>query len=384
MKRIGGLWPQVTDFGNLLTAFHKARLGKRDRPAVNRFTLDLEQNLFHLQRQLRDHSWRPGGYTQFQIYDRKPRTISAAPFPDRVVHHALMGPLEPLLDRRLIYHCYACRRGKGSHAAVVQYQRWARSQPYALKLDVQGYFPGIDHDRLKEKLRQLIKDQGVIWLFDLIIDSAPPSGMVPRLFPGDDLVDLMLRQQGLPIGNLTSQILGNLYLSDLDQFVNQQLGIPCYLRYVDDMILLQRDKERLWEARQAIDDFLVRERLRLHPNKVILTRVEAGLDVLGYQVFPDHIRLRKDNGYRFRRRLRGLARAYGAGALDLAKVASSVAAWLGHARHADSERLCEAVLAAVLFRRGVAHDDPARGSRRGLEQQTGGAPVGQPQQELNR
>jgi len=385
VKRLGGLWPRVTAFENLLAAYRKARRGKSSRPAVARFGLDLERNLFELQRQLLDHSYRPGGYRLFQIYDRKPRTIAAAPFRDRVVHHALMDPIEPLLDRRLIHDCYACRKGKGVHAAVRRFQGWAQRYPYALKIDVQAYFPSMDHALLKRKLRRMIKDPDLLWLFDLLIDSAPPSLEGPRPFPGDDLVDLMEQRGGLPIGNLTSQFFGNLFLNDLDHFVQQHLGITAYLRYVDDMVLLHRDKRRLWEARDAIDGFLQRERLRLHPRKVLLTRVGEGLDLLGYRVFPQHILLRRDNGYRFRRRLRGLARSYGRGDIDLKDVGTSVAAWLGHTRHAQSRRLCAKVLGSVCFVRGAVQDvDPARGSRRRLEQQTGEPPVCQPQQEHHR
>ncbi len=163
MKRVGGTWPGITSFDNLLQAYRKAKKGKADRPAVAAFSLDLEANLFDLQRGLRERSYRPGRYRLFEIYDRKPRRIAAAPFRDRVVHHALMNQLEPLLDRRFIADCYACRKGRGTHAAVERYQRWSRRYAYALKLDVQSYFPSIDHRILKHKLRRCVKDDGVLW-----------------------------------------------------------------------------------------------------------------------------------------------------------------------------------------------------------------------------
>ncbi len=396
MRRIGGLWPQVITFENLLAAHRKARRGKRDRPAVVRFELDLERNLFDLQRGLADHSYRPGNYRLFEIYDRKPRQIAAAPYRDRVVHHALMKLVEPALDPSFISDSYACRVGKGVHAAVERYQSWARRYAYSLKLDVRRYFPSIDHAILKQKLRDRIKDPDVLWLFDLIIDSAP-EGSLGESLPGDDLVDLMERRCGLPIGNLTSQFLGNLYLDDLDHHLKETLRVPAYLRYVDDLILLTDGKSDLWDLSREIEQRLLLDRLRLHPHKIQLQPTAQGLDVLGYRVFPEYRRLRRDNGYRFRRRLRQLAAAYANWEVDGEAVASSVFAWIGHVRHANSHGLRRSVLGSVAFRRvgQMAFDKgsgsivpglpvrrgPARGSRRRLEQQPEQASVGQPQQE---
>ena len=140
MKRLGGVWSAITAFDNLLLAYRKARRGKASRPAVAYFGLDLERELLTLQRQLRSHSYRPGEYRLFTIYERKPRRIAAAPFRDRVVHHALMNIIEPPLDRRFIFDSYACRRGKGVHQAVDRFQGWARRYPYVLKLDIQRYY----------------------------------------------------------------------------------------------------------------------------------------------------------------------------------------------------------------------------------------------------
>ena len=381
MRRQGGLWPRVVDFDNLLLAYRKARRGKRDRIEVARFALNLEHNLLQLQRELQDRSYRPGSYRLFEIYDRKARLIAAAPFRDRVVHHALMNPVEPLLDRSFIEHSYACRQGKGVHAAVARYQHWSRRYAYALKLDVRRYFPSIDHDILKTKLERHIKDQDVLWLFGVIIDSAP-FGDQPQPFGDDDLVDLMQRRCGLPIGNLTSQFFGNLYLDALDHHLKEKCRAPAYLRYVDDLVLLADDKGRLWQLRDEIEAFMELERLLLHPNKVHLTRTTDGLDYLGYRVFPHRIRVRRDNGYRFRRRLRAKARDYARGRLDLGDIQPSVAAWIGHVRHADSEGLRRAVLGSVSFQRATDRAlCPACGSRGRLEQQTGEHPVGQPQQE---
>jgi RNA-directed DNA polymerase len=151
MKRLGGIWLKLVSFENLLRAYRKARRGKRGRPGVAEFGLDLERELIALQRELESGEYKPGAYRLFTIYDRKPRVIAAAPFRDRVVHHAVMNLIEPPLDRTFISDSYACRHAKGVHAAVNRYQAWAQTYKYVLKMDVRQYFPSIDHEILKSK-----------------------------------------------------------------------------------------------------------------------------------------------------------------------------------------------------------------------------------------
>ncbi len=353
MKRLGSIWPQVVAFDNLLLAWRRARAGKRSRSDVAAFEMDLEHELLELQRQLSDGSYRPGEYRLFTIYERKPRMIAAAPIRDRVVHHALMNVIEPPLDRTFIHDSYACRKGRGVHTAVARYQQWSRRYTYALKLDISRYFPSIDHDRLKAKLRRRIKDKDVIRLLDLIIDGGPVARTLPGYFPDDDLLSPLTRRVGIPIGNLTSQFFANLYLDDLDHKIKEEWRAPAYLRYVDDMLLLSDSKQQLWETRARIEAFLTEERLVLHPKKVHLCRTRDGLDLLGYRVFPDFRLLRNDNGHRFARKLRGYARGYEAGCLGWEMFNPSVQSWIGHAGQADTKGLRQRIFAAVPFRRGV-------------------------------
>ncbi len=273
MRRLGGLWPQVVSFENLLLAYRRARRGKGRSGQVAAFALDLEHELLGLQRALESGEYRPGGYRLFTIYERKPRLIAAAPFRDRVVHHAVMNVIEPALDRTFIHDSYACRKGKGVHAAVDRYQGWARGYVYALKMDVQQYFASIDHALLKEKLARRIKDARVLDLLARIIDTGPEAvGGETVYFPGDDLLTPIERRTGIPIGNLTSQFFANLYLDDLDRQVKEVLRVRAYLRYVDDMVALDNDKGRLREVREAVAEHLARDRLKLHPNKAHMTR----------------------------------------------------------------------------------------------------------------
>lgn len=356
MKRLGGIWAELVAFENLYQSYRRARRGKGRRPDVAHFELNLEKNLWQLHEALSEGRYVPGAYRLFTIYDRKARTIAAAPFRDRVVHHALMRVVEIHLDRRFIHDCYACRVAKGVHAAVNRYQQWSRRYPYVLKLDVQAYFASMDHQILKAKLGRMIKDRNVMALFDTIIDASPAPSHVPLVFPGDDLLSLMERCVGIPIGNLTSQFFGNLYLNDLDHFIKETLGIKAYLRYVDDLFLLGDSKDELWQQRARIEAFLLDEHLRIHPNKVQLKPVSEGVEVLGYRVFPNHRRLRRDNGYRYRRRLRKLSKRYAQDLVGLDAVKSSIAAWIGHVCHADSLGLRRAILGEIRFKR-----EPGRG-----------------------
>jgi len=359
MKRLGGIWPRLVSFENLLDAFRKARRGKRRSPAVAQFSLNLERELIGLQRELDAGDYGPGRYRLFTIYERKPRLIAAAPFRDRVVHHAIMNVVEPSLDQTFIFDSYACRKGKGVHAAVDRYQCWARRYTYALKMDVAQYFPSIDHDILKEKLRRRIKDRRTLELLDRIIDGSPSFDTPPMYFSGDDLFTPLERRHGIPIGNLTSQFFANLYLDDLDQYIKQVLGVKAYLRYVDDTVVLDDDKGRLSEIRAAVRERLVVDRLRLHPRKAHVSPVAAGLNLLGYLVYPDRRRLRNDNGYRFARRLRGFACRYAEGRIGWKEIDASVQSWIGHAIHADTYGLRRAILSQTVFRRGVGHGAPS-------------------------
>ncbi len=315
--------------------------------------MNLETEIFTLQRELQEGSYRPGEYRLFTIYDRKPRVIAAAPFRDRVVHHAVMNCLETSLDKTFISDSYACRRGKGVHAAVNRYQAWSQTYRFALKMDVQQYFPSVDHDMLKAKLRRRIKDRSTLELLGRIIDGSPKSLESPQYFLGDDLFTPLDRRVGIPIGNLTSQFFANLYLDDLDHYVKQELNVRPYLRYVDDMVVLGNDKSKLAEIREAVRERLAVDRLRLHPNKAYVTRTSDGLNLLGYLVFPRRRRLRNDNGHRFARKLRRMARAYRVRRLEWDAVVASTQSWIGHAKHADTDGLRRTIFSQAVFQRGA-------------------------------
>ena len=234
-----------------------------------------------------------------------------------------------------------------------RYQQFARENAYVMKLDIARYFPSIDRDILKEQLARRIKDKAVLNLLYRIIDNGPASRELAQFFPGDDLVSVSERRRGLPIGNLTSQFFANLYLDEFDHWLKETRRVRGYLRYVDDIYLLGNDKQALWALRDAVVEELQALRLRLHPDKTQIYRTTERVDVLGYKVSRCRRWLRNDNGFRFQRRLKRLGRLYRTGAVDWTALNASVQSWIGHARHAETEGLREAIFNQVSFNRGA-------------------------------
>lgn len=171
-------------------------------------------------------------------------------------------------------------------------------------------------------------------------------------FPGDDLLTPTERTTGLPIGNLTSQFFANLYLDRVDHFIKEQLRVPAYLRYVDDLVIPGRDKGLLHDTREIVREQLVQERLRLHPRKAHIYHTAHGVDLFGYQVFPHKRRLRSDNGHAFHRRLRRMALQYHLGSMDWGEIHPRVRSWIGHAMHGDTAGLRKTMFASTVFTRG--------------------------------
>lgn len=357
-RRYSGLWPQITDFGNLLLAFRRAAKGKRCEAPAATFELDLEINLSALQRELEGRTYGPGGYYSFYIRDPKRRLISAAPFRDRVVHHALCRVIEPVFERTFIGDSYANRVGKGTHRALDRAQHFARRHPYVLQCDVRQFFASIDHAVLRAILARKLDDEGALWLCELILASG--TGVLEAdydmvFFPGDDLL-AAARPRGLPIGNLTSQFWANVYLNELDQFVKRVLGCTAFLRYADDFLLFADSKALLWEWRREISDFLERLRLRLHEGSSTVYPVEAGIPFLGFRVYPHRRRLKRRNGVLFQRRLRRDYRAFARGELDWEGLNARVRGWVAHAAHGDTEGLRSAIFRErVPCRERIAH-----------------------------
>ena len=353
MKRIGNLWPELTSFANLLDSAHAAAAGKRSRPDVAAFLLDLEPNLLALRRELLDDTYRPGPYRTFTILDPKPRQISAAPFRDRVVHHALTRMLEPVYERRFSPYSFACRVGKGTHKALELARNGVRTYRYALKLDVRKYFASIDHSILNEQLARVIKCRPTLNLAARIIEGSNPQEEVIRYFPGDDLFTPYERRRGLPLGNQTSQFFANVYLHPLDRLIGEQLRPGLWARYVDDLILFDSDKRRLHAMREAIETELGAARLFLHPLKSIVRPCHRGVIFLGWNLAAGRSRLVRGNVVRFGRRMKRLRGQFAAGIVDWQRVEQSVRAWIAHASFGGTRVLRERLFVRFAFERGA-------------------------------
>jgi len=355
VKRTKNLYDEICSFSNLLLAAKMAQRGKRHQPGVAAFNHDLEGNLLRVQQELIGRAYVPGAYRTFKIRDPKTRLISAAPYRDRVVHHALCNVVEPIFERVFIHDSYANRKGKGTHAAVDRLTHFMQNADYCLKCDIFRYFPAIDHAILKGLLRRKVGCEGALWLADTLIDGSNHQEEVNLYFAGDDLFEPFERRRGLPIGNQPSQFFANVYLNPLDHFVKEQLGCRAYIRYVDDFVVLSDDKAELHRIYAEICDFLGSNlRLRIHPRKHSVVPVTTGVDFLGYRIYPDHRLLRRSSGFRFARNLRKMQIDYQCGRISQKEVTQRVVSWIGHASHADTYGLRTALFDRAVFRRAQA------------------------------
>ncbi|MDF0668810.1 MAG: reverse transcriptase/maturase family protein [Nitrospira sp.] len=346
---MGTLFEQITSFPNLVQAARLAGRGKRFRPNVAAFALDLEEELHQVRQELVSRRYCPGPYRTFVIREKKPRFISAAPFRDRVVHHALCNIIEPIFDRRFLYDSYACRKGKGTHAAVDRASSYAGRFRYVLKCDIEKYFPSIDHAILLELIAKQIWDEGALWLIRTILEGSNQQPNAQHYFPGDDLFAPFERRRGIPIGNQTSQFFANVYLDRLDHYVKETLRVPGYVRYVDDLLLFDHDKRRLHDVRSALGEALAVLRLRLHPRKCFVATVASGFTFLGYRIFPAHRRLDADNVRRFKRRLRLYRQAVADRRMSDLQRKDRIRSWVAHAAHADTARLRTRILGKAVL-----------------------------------
>jgi len=340
----------LTSWDNLLLAYQKAAKGKRGHANVAAFEHRLEDHLLELQAELQAKTYRPGPYASFHIHEPKHRLISAAPFRDRVVHHALCNLIEPIFERSFIFDSYANRIGKGTHRALNRAQEFARAYPYVLQCDLRQFFPSIDHAVLRETLTRKISDPGLLWLCGQILASG--AGVLAEeyemtWFAGDDLFAAS-RPRGLPIGNLTSQFWANVLLNPFDHFVKRKLECEAYIRYVDDFLLFARDKATLWDWLAGIQSRMERMRLSLHPDAAPRP-VTEGFTFLGFQIFPQHRRLKRQKGLYYQRKLRSLRAEYAACRLPFTELTASVQGWSNHVRYGNTIGLRKSLLGKLVI-----------------------------------
>ncbi len=339
MKRHGNLFYKITSFENLVLAAQKAQKSKRFRPNILAFNDNLERELIQLQKELLSQTYQTGAYRTFHITDPKSRLISAPPYRDRVVHHALCNIIAPIFEKAFIADSYANRCNFGTHKALTKFTHFTRNSEYILQCDISKYFPSIDHEILKSIIHSKIKCPDTLWLVDQIIDRSNPQELILERFPNDDLLTPIERRKGLPLGNLTSQLFANIYLNELDQFIKHQLKAQKYIRYLDDFAIFANDYSFLHTAKLAISNFLINLRLKLHPIKTQLFATNHGVNFVGFRILPTHTRVLAKNIQRGKKRIRRLQNSVNQGTISTNKLIASCQAWRGHLQHGDTWHL---------------------------------------------
>jgi RNA-directed DNA polymerase len=281
MKRATNLISQISDYENLFLAYYKAAKSKRGKSEVLLYEKNLDSNLKALQYQIINAEVNVGNYHYFKIFDPKERTICAASFPERVLHHAIMNVCHPYFEKQLIHHTYATRIGKGTYAALDKAKEYVKKYEFYAKLDVRKYFDNISHSVLNSLLERIFKDKVLLQIFEHIISSYSVSNAC-----------------GIPIGNLTSQYFANYYLSSADHYAKEILKIPGYIRYMDDILLFDNNKCELKNKLKSFNEF-VSTKLLLEFKPVVLNYTRKGVSFLGYRLFPDIIRLNNTSKRRF-------------------------------------------------------------------------------------
>lgn len=281
---------------NLLEAWREFIKCKRDKKDVQEYYRNLMDNILALHQDLENHTYKHGGYQAFNICDPKPRNIHKATVRDRLLHHAVHRILYPFFSRAFVSDSFSCQLGKGTHKALNRFRSFAHkvsqnntSTCWILKCDIRKFFANIDHDILIGTLKQYIPDEDILWLLERIIDSFSTPNKT---------------NVGLPLGNLTSQLLVNIYMNEFDQFMKHRMKVKYYIRYADDFVILSHDKDFLLELLPKIGDFLQEKlKLELHPDKVFIKTFASGVDFLGWVHFHDHRVLRTSTKRRMFRRI---------------------------------------------------------------------------------
>lgn len=314
MRSYAGIWKTIVSDENIREAWLRVRRGHTSSASVQDFEADLERNLVALRNRLIDGAYVPGEYRQFRIYDPKPRTISCAPVVDRIVHHALCGVIAALIERSFVPVSFACRKGYGAHAACALARRYAGRAKYFCKMDVRKYFDSVDHERLKEVLLPMFREEPVKSLLHAIISSPVPG---------------MPEGKGLPIGNLTSQWFANLFLNAFDHLALAGFGgkkAIGYLRYMDDFVFFADSKSEAWRLHDAAKRWLEEKRgLAVKNEATVVAPVTEGVPFLGLRIWPSCWRLKRTRLLRTSRTFARRVRQFEDGVLDEKRFAQCVA-----------------------------------------------------------
>jgi len=321
------LWKELCNIKNLELAYKKARKHKTLKPYVLKFEENLTQNLNTLRTELLLHSYQPKPLKTFILRDPKTRKISKSDFRDRVVHHTLCNIIEPFFEKRFIYDSYANRIGKGTLKAIQRFEYFQRkisqnntSKVFVLKADIRRYFDEVDHSILLKIIKKKIKDPKVLWLIKKVLSNYSTN-----------------KGKGMPLGNLTSQFFANVYLNELDQFVKHKFKAKCYVRYVDDFVILHHTEQQLVEWKIKITNFLRKKLLLiLHPEKTKIVLAKRGVDFLGLKIFPYHKIIKKRNVCSFKRKLEIICEKFDNAEIMYDEVYDFLEGWLAYVKNANT------------------------------------------------
>jgi retron-type reverse transcriptase len=334
-KRIGYLWEKLISWQNLYLAYQKACKHKKRKEETAEWIYYCEKNIFELQSELQNGTYKPHPYRYFNIKEPKERLISIADFRDRVVHHALVNVIEPYFENIFIPDSYATRKGKGLHLAVSAVQNYSRKYSWFMKLDIEKFFPNIDHNILLDLINRKIKDPFIINLCSIILKNQNTSM--------NNNIEI-----GLPVGNLTSQFFANIYLNKLDQYIKHNLGYKGYVRYMDDIILFSNKKENLQRDLVLIRCFLSNAlHLKIKDKVTQLNKVSQGIPFLGYRIFPNLIRISQVNLKRCLKNIQKNEEAYIIGKINLDTLYNSTRSRYGFISYANTNSLKKSIWGEV-------------------------------------
>lgn len=319
---------QRTSLPSLYACWRQARRNKSQSLRIQRFGEDPLRHLLTVQERLRARTYTFGPYKEFTVREKKFRHVVDAPMKDRIVHWMLYQYMLPIWQHRFIKDTFGNLTGRGTHAAVRRVAQFARApgNAWVLQLDISKYFYSVNHSLLKARILRYIGDQDIRALLVDLVDSFRTDDQYDTLFPADGMYR-QTHDKGMPIGNLSSQLFANVFLSDFDHWVKQYLRIKSYVRYVDDMVIMAGSRAELLDISAAIVAKLAADGLTIHPKKVRLAPVAAGVPFLGYIVWPNHISVGAYGRGRFHQRLRQHER-YGR---DRSEAITSYKAMFGHA-----------------------------------------------------
>ncbi len=347
MTVLDNIYDKLCEFEELYQSYLEARKGKRYRGEIMRFTDNLEENLMIIQNELIWEMYRVGKYNLFYVTEPKLRLVMSIQFKDRIVQWDIYRQLNPFYDKMFINDSYACRKGKGSHAAADRLQYWLRqvsrreqengAKYYYLKLDISKYFYRVNHEILCDILSVRIKDERLLRLLRTIINCETQKfGLPVGMSPEACTYDLWLDDVGMPIGNLTSQLFANIYLDQLDKFCKHGLQTHYYIRYMDDIIILSDSKEELHYLRNEIQNFLT-EALQLDLNKKTAIRpISLGISFVGYQIWATHRKLKKSTARKIIRRVGVLCEMLALGEITREEFDRHAASYNGMMEHCNS------------------------------------------------